>query len=393
MPDSTKWRVLFVDDEPETCRQVKEFLEGETITIGGEPPIVETSTDFNEALTLLEARRFDLVILDVRLGSHSVTASADEMGIKTLTAIREKTFIPIVFYTGLPYLVRGFATPLIRVVEKTEKFSKLLEEVEHIFATRLPALHRALIQHVEKIQRDYMWDFVAKHWDSFGDTTDRASLAYLLARRLALSLSESGIQRLAKDLGDPSGMGVAEGTVHPMQYYVLPPVDTSPLSGDLYNGQIGQITGYWILLTPSCDIVTGREKAENLLFALCLPLSEQAEYTTWRDSLLGTKPEGESKLKSLLKNRREKLQPERFFYLPGALIVPDLLVDFQRLAALPREQMSGLKRLASLDSPFAEAVTSRFVRYFGRLGTPDLDVEFVIAKLTAGANGDGKLKP
>ncbi len=391
MPDTTKWRMLFVDDDADTCRQVKEFLEGETIATGGESPIVETSTDFNEALTLLEARRFDLVILDVRLGPYSLAASADEMGIKTLNAIREKTFIPVVFYTGLPRLVRDLATPLIRVVEKTEKFPKLLEEVQNIFATRLPALHRALIRHIETIQRDYMWNFVAKNWDNFGDTADRASLAYLVARRLALSLSESGIQRLARDLGDPSGLGVAENTVHPMQYYVLPPVDPSPLSGDLYSGQIEQTTGYWMLLTPSCDIVAGREKADNLLFAFCLPLSEQVEYTTWREDLANPKPDVESKLKSLLKNRREKFQPERFFYLPGALILPDLLVDFQSLIALPREQTNGLKRLASLDSPFAEAVTSRFARYFGRLGTPDLDVDFVIARLTLEAKRGGKL--
>ena len=45
--------------------------------------------------------------------------------------------------------------------------------------------------------------------------------------------------------------------------------------------------------------------------------------------------------------------------------------------------MGGLERLASLDSPFAEALLVRFTRYFGRLGTPDLDVAVLSQRLRA----------
>ena len=45
--------------------------------------------------------------------------------------------------------------------------------------------------------------------------------------------------------------------------------------------------------------------------------------------------------------------------------------------------MGGLERLASLDSPFAEALLARFTRYFGRLGTPDLDVAVLLQSLRA----------
>jgi hypothetical protein len=43
--------------------------------------------------------------------------------------------------------------------------------------------------------------------------------------------------------------------------------------------------------------------------------------------------------------------------------------------------MAGLERLASLDSPFAEALLDGFTRYFGRLGTPDLDVAMLLQRL------------
>lgn len=61
MADVTTWQLLFVDDEEDTCRQVKEYLEGETISESGEFPVVETLTDFDQALEALETRRFDLL--------------------------------------------------------------------------------------------------------------------------------------------------------------------------------------------------------------------------------------------------------------------------------------------------------------------------------------------
>lgn len=57
MADATKWQLLFVDDEEDTCQQVKEYLEGETISESGEFPVVETLTDFDKALETLETRR------------------------------------------------------------------------------------------------------------------------------------------------------------------------------------------------------------------------------------------------------------------------------------------------------------------------------------------------
>ena len=86
-------------------------------------------------------------------------------------------------------------------------------------------------------------------------------------------------------------------------------------------------------------------------------------------------------LQSLLQDNRKDTQRERFYFLPGALLLPDLIVDFQQLVTLPRDKLSTMDRLASLDSPFAEAMLSRFAGYIGRLGKPDLDSEAVLQRL------------
>jgi CheY-like chemotaxis protein len=383
MADALTWQALFVDDDAEVCDQVKEYLEGETITDPDERLQIETLTDFADALEALKTRRFDLLILDVRL-----QAVGEDAGVTTLEAIQQRCFVPVVFYTGLPHVVQDLETPLIRVVEKTRGLPHLLETVRSVFATRLPAVNRALVRHLETVQRDYMWEFVAMHWEQFGDTPDRTALAYLLARRLAMSLSGPGIWQLVQDLGDSTGTAAVEGQVHPMQYYVMPPLEPGPLASDLYQGQIEEQTGYWVLLTPSCDLVAGREKAEWVLLARCIALTEQVEYQKWRAGLSKPFKKADTKLRALLQNNRRNGQPERFYFLPGALTLPDLLVDFQQLVTLPRDQMASLGRLASLDSPFADALMARFARYFGRIGSPDLDVERVLARLRPGTGED-----
>ena len=135
------------------------------------------------------------------------------------------------------------------------------------------------------------------------------------------------------------------------------------------------------MLTPSCDLVQGREKAKWILFAFCESLEQQKEFADWKDALPSPSVQLETKLRSLLGNNRRDYQPERFYFLPGVLALPNLLVDFQQLRTLSLEQLCTLDQKASLDSPFSEALLARFTRYFGRLGIPDLDIDVLLAHL------------
>lgn len=387
-----EWQTLLVDDDPDLCRQVEEYLDGEVV--GGSDDVlrVRAISDFDNALRELESRRIDLLILDVRVGPYDQELPEDgttedagnpteEEGVRIINAVRERRFVPVVFYTGLDYKVRAMESPVVRIVEKTEGLGELLRAIREIFDTALPQTNRALVHHLESVQRDYMWGFVAEHWSSFAGGADRKELAYLLAKRLAISLSGPGIRQLAQDMGDTTGAFTSDERVHPMLYYLLPPVAPAPLAGDLYHGAIDEQAGYWILITPSCDMVPGREKADFMLFARCLHLAEQSEFAGWKAGLPEPSNNVKRRLESLLGNNRQDGQPERFYFLPGALTLPDLVVDFQQLATLPRDGTTGLERRASLDSPFVEAFLARFARYFGRLGTPDLDVDSVMFRL------------
>ena len=381
MPHTT-WRLLVADDEIDICRQVKEYLDDAVLAADGDERLaVETVTNFDDVINMMEYHRVDLLILDVRMQVHG-GSSEKEAGERVLEEVQQKRFLPVVFYTGLSHLVEHLETPLVRIVEKTQGLSTLGHVVQEVFETGLPQVNRALVRHLETVQRDYMWEFVASNWEDIRRDGDRLSLAHLLARRLVSSLSGSGMQQLATDLGDALAPDGDEEKVHPMRFYVFPPVEgQSPQSGDLYQGSIDGTDGYWILLTPSCDMVKGREKARWVIFARCERLEQQSEFTNWHAALPEPSATLERELKDLLGNNRRRNQPERFYYLPGVLTLPHLLVDFQQLSILPLDELPNLNQMASLDSPFAEALLARFTRYFGRLGTPDLDVDGLVMRL------------
>ena len=377
----TKWQLLFADDEIEICCQVKEYLEDSKVINGkGKRLEVKTLCNFESVARELETRHIDLLILDVRLQSQTQTPEK-EVGEKILEEVRQKRFLPVIFYTALPSLVQEQISPLVHVVEKTERVDGLLKAIEDVFGTGLPQINRALVRHLESVQRDYMWCFVAEHWSSFEEVGDPRTLAYLLARRLSMSLSNSGVREFAKDLGDSHEPFTPESKVHPMEFYVLPPVEgQSPQTGSLFSGDIEGKEGHWILLTPSCDLVKGREKADSILVAFCEELDQQNEYIDWNPTSSEQSKKRDA-LKSLLSNNRHKHQSERFYFLPGALTLPHLLVDFQQLKMVPRCHLQELKPEASLDNPYSEALLARFSRYFGRLGVPDLDTELLLSNL------------
>jgi CheY-like chemotaxis protein len=382
------WRFLYVEDNAELARQVKELFET------GRPcgPVTVGVVDsFDSARVEVESRRYDLLILDVFAGKPSL--DSDRAGVDVLDHLKRVRFVPTIFYTALPAAVGDPISPFVKVVAKEGVgFEPLVEAAKSFIASGLMSLNRGLTGHVDRIYLDYMEQFVGAHWAAFAALPDKRALAYLVARRLAMSLSSERIADLAQALGEPSMSGertalagTRDGSVHPMQYYVMPPVSGDFLAGDIVEAQINGHTGHWALLTPSCDMVTrDKVKADYVHVARCLLLSEQPEYREWQAADNRTT---RGVLEALLRNNRRNTQAGRYHYLPGVFELPHLIADFQQVEHVPHSTLcelrdrGDLKRIASLDSPFAESLLSRYNLYMSRLGTPDLDIDSVLENL------------
>lgn len=372
MSIGTNWRFLVVEDNETIAGELLEAIP--SFVDAPDTAKADLCKTFEAAAERLNADRYDLIILDLKDDSAAWDLSDDNpAGLKVFEDLKKSRFVPVVFYTALAHKVRAEQTSFVRVVEKTEGLERVKQEVQRVLGTQLPALARQ----VEEIQRSYMWDFVSKHWKEFDAPQDQADLAYLLARRLALSLQKEA-RKLARKIAGKSIPIADPKNIHPMEMYVRPPIGPNRLAGDILRGTVGPETGFWLVMTPSCDFEqVGR--LDNVLLAQCVPLTAETEYTNWKENpSASTDP-----MKALIGDNRKDTQSERFKFLPGTYFFPDSIVDFQRLRAVPADDIKGLEVIASLDSPFAEAVLARFSRYFGRLGTPDIDKIVVLKRLEA----------
>ena len=166
--------------------------------------------------------------------------------------------------------------------------------------------------------------------------------------------------------------------MQPIEFYVLPPVSKHLATGDVLEGTVCAKSGLWVVMHPTCDMVPrirGKEieyKAEYVVLAEATPLVDYNEYTDWRGDNTKNK-----RLENLMNNNRDK-QPERYWFMPGVLTIPDSVLDFQRIVVDKIDSVLALKKIASLDSPFAENLLTSYVRYKARIGQPRLDASSVI---------------
>lgn len=362
---------MIVEDNATIAAQLQEAVIG---CLGDDASIkTEVCPRFSDALDRLRNERFDLLILDLKddcggaLDAESVPA-----GVKVLNELKAIRFLPIVVYSAIAYKLEDQQTSFVRIVNKRESVLKVNEEINAIFSTKLPEL----VRRIDELQRSYMWDFVGNHWSHFDDNHQKIDLAYLLARRLAIEL-QANARNLTRTVVADGNIPIADPkNVHPMEMFIHPPINNHRLSGDILKVS-SPSEMYWIVLTPSCDF--SQNNAEKIVLAQCLPLKEQIEYSKWMADKSNKKLEGD--LKALLGDNRSDSQRERYKFLPGTYFLPDLVVDFQKLRTADLQEVIAMECVASLDSPFAEAVVSKFSRYFGRLGTPDLDRNIVLNRL------------
>lgn len=366
------WRVLAVDDEQAVLNSITRALEGEPLGAGAVQVIGES--DFDSALGLLKRYRIDLVVLDIRLGSGA--GANDDAGREVRDRILKDRFVPIVHYTALPREAEEDAqeSPFIEVVTKGDDLELLRDAVDRQLTSGPPEVQRTLVGEIERVMREFMLAYVEHRWrEVFEGDAGRANLTHVLARRLSAALTG---QELSEVL-DRLGLASAPDSVHPLRYYLIPPVSGTPSVGDLHEvilpGEAS--TSWWIVLTPTCDLAWPG-KADFALLARCKPLDQEKAFA----DVAGKGTVGKDKTGRLERVMRNTGRP-RHYYLPATLDVPHLLVDFQDLRTIGKPQLDNMEASASLDSPYAEEMQSRFAAYFGRIGTPDLDWSEVIAEV------------
>lgn len=369
------WRVLCVEDNLTIAENLRDYFERWDDDNPYERLAVTLESNFQSAIDLLKRENFDLVTLDLHGAEDPDPLLGDgdpgeQEGAKVLAELRKTRFVPVIFYTGYAERIIDLVTGVVHVVKKgNNDLENLRKAAREIFETGLPTLARS----IQDDTRDYMWDTVDKHWDKVKDEpSSKSNLAYLLARRLAARLSRESVKHLLSH-----ELGIAK----PIEKYIYPVIQSDIKTGWIIKD--GD-EAYWIIVTPACDFA--QKKADHVLLLGAQLLTADPRHATWS---AGSKWKGgapspnkadEKRWDSLFKLLRNNAG-DRWRFFPGTFFLPSLVADLQKLKQVSTADMEGKLPICQIDSPDCEALLLHLSRYYGRIGTPDLDVKEVADRL------------
>ncbi len=368
--------LLVIEDEADLAEELAEMLREDLEHLGTIQPEIEL--DFDRAERRLETESFDIVVLDVNLKRSGAGRGEDpNRGRDLYQRIAAVRWVPVVFCTAYPERVRELESPpLVQVVNKSH-LSEVVQAVEAGITCGVPAVTRALETQLQRHLRNFLRDVVAPRWAEMEDA-DRAEIGYVLVNRLSAWLKEQAVIELRGYLGTTDGTAV--GTAAAARVYLYPPVTSHLTATDLVVDPDGC---WWLVLTPACDLYEDPPSAAR-------PRTAKAEYVrVARADIAEESPVVAAFLQGQAdRNKLDavfRTDSNRFMYLPHYLTVPDLLVDFENVKSIPLGEARAWQRVATLDSPYAEAALAAHSRAVGRIGTPDISADRVKAELRAQA--------
>ncbi len=382
-----RWSALLIEDNPETVRQIQEYFQNRDFA--GRQMAISPITNWDDAFGLIRARKADLAILDIYRGEAA--KGGERVGERVLDDFQNSGFVPVVIHTNLPEGLEDRRSEFVRLVAKTDGLGRLGAEIDALFATRIPQINRAILNHLDRALCDYMWNFVTKQWAQLKDIADRPEFLRVLLSRLAYSFQRTDVERaLAEAFDSYRPLSLDPEKVHPAEFYVMPPLSQDPVLGDLRKRKAGANLEYLVVLWPTCDMVSSGGRKPKIDRVLCAHTKLLAALPESQEHAANPSGRTRDQLLKLMTNNRDRRfgSAESVQFLPGFLSVPDLLVEFRELEVLSLDDVKKLECLAQLASPYAEQLSFRFDSYRGRVGVPDLDFDVVISKL--GPTGDGK---
>jgi CTP synthase len=353
-----KLRVLFIDDDKRSVDPAMKWVM--------ESGYACKFAEFHEFNAIVEDYQPHIVILDRLEGSPP----AVDQGTPIFEGIWNLRFCPVVIYSAFPHDEEDprMAHPMVRNVQKgmdLEEFRTAVAELSQ----HADALETAE-QHVRSQFAVALRDVAPYAADTFADLKERKEAIVRYGRR-----------RLAALMDEITMMGKLAS----WEQYIFPPVSRSLMLGDiirLRDGNHNDATTFRIILTPSCDMVSGegrQPKVKFVLVAICCTPRQGIQGT----SLCRISGNKEKLKDALIPSLLSQGYLQRMVPFPALRDkVPTMMADMKDLELIPIADIDAAEpgtskyfRVAGLDSPFREEISWAYMQNACRPGMPERELE------------------
>lgn len=360
--------LLYVEDDKENRDNLTAVLQDEQI--GDFTISINAIDSFENAISEIKTHQYHIVILDIFLGDPK--DNGKEEGLITLEKIQELIFIPIIFFSGNTKNVQDLKSQIVGVVTKGDGdldggIEGLKKEINRLAISKLPFIKDRIHSYIEEEFKTFFWDIIHNERNMFKPEMNDLSLGYLMLRKFGTSLSKEKISQIIQD------NNLNKEKVHPMAFYLYP----TNLEFEYQSGEIIQKDNdIFVILTPSCDFVQSANRSRKVgkvLLAKTTLLKDDQTYKKY----ISNKDKYRQSISDLIESRKG----DRYFFLPQTPFIENRIIDFQLKEIVDYEKLNEFRRVAKLDSPFAQSMISSFIRYYNRIGYPDIDSQLIIDNL------------
>ncbi len=354
--------VLYVEDVDENVVSLKDEIDtwNEEKNEDGRRFHLVTAASYDEALDRLRKRRIDCALLDLRVPSKHDSRADAATGNRLATDVLQSCGTPMAILSGhIGDLDEGLSNSgPVEVFDKGEMNG--FRDAVNWLESQWDMMHvLSLVR--ERIELSTSEVFAKRIWPQWKKLlevsgTDEERLATIISRQFMSHAAEYlGLENQDNE------------TWHPFENYVVPPLlDDRPHTGDIFELQDSR----WIVLTPQCDMATG--KVESVLLAKCTTGMEgfQGHVDAYREN---KRAKSERFLRDLT---NQNIRPSQHFLPPIPSEADPILVEFGSLKTISRTELAASlgSRLASVSPPFLGNLVQRFGAFMSRAGQPNIDL-------------------
>lgn len=315
-----------------------------------------------EALQDLRARRFDGALFDLKLKGD--TKESKLMGNALAETTIEELGMPVGILSGRPADVseKIKEAPLVNTFQKEGGCGDRVME----WFGELHAMMETLRLARASIRKSAAEIFMLRIWPMWQTYAGLSSAGLPLERVITRQFAYHIAEKLGADTEENPGW-------HPHENYIHPALlEHRAHTGDIFKDE----DGFWVVLTPQCDMATG--KIEQALMAYCDPtiLNDWEEKCASLAEKVAQNEQPSNSLRGYFGDRvNQNLKPSEHFLAP--LNGLPLMVQFKKLKLVPLAELNSSlsDRVASVAPPFLANLTQRFAAYMARPGQPNIDIK------------------
>lgn len=317
--------------------------------------VAEYAKAFTAAAELIEARKYDVAVVDLRLsGASDRPGGHNADGNRVVDLLTKSATAAVAIYTGQPAEVANFSgSPQIRTFTKGSGHEPIFDWIRQQRPIIIQ-MQRAT-KEIEKDMASVFHSSIWPRWQFWAQGTDDTKLHAALTRHF--------VSHLYDELTHSTG-----GEAHSEEWYFVQLPDTRPLStGDLVIRDGNEVE---IVITPRCDF-SNTGKSTSVQLAKCKDISPK-----WDELAAKTGKGAAEDVRKIRQHDRSVVQ----HFLPRMRMTDGgergpWFVRFDQISSIVNSEdvLATLRkqRFATLTSEYLPSLVERLGSYFSRIGSPD----------------------